>query len=88
WIPAVRKLVKRGVPVVMASQCLRGRVNDRVYDTGRDLLRAGVIEAEDMLPETAYVKLMWVLGQTRDLDGVKRLMQTNVAGEITESSAQ
>ncbi len=88
WTPAVRKLSKRGVPVVMASQCLRGRVNDRVYDTGRDLLKAGVIEAEDMLPETAYVKLMWVLGQTSAPGEVRRLMQTNLAGEITGSSAQ
>jgi glutamyl-tRNA(Gln) amidotransferase subunit D len=88
WIPSVRKLTKRGIPVVMASQCLRGRVNDRVYDTGRDLLKAGVIEAEDMLPETAYVKLMWVLGQTKGPEKVKALMQTDVAGEIAESSVQ
>lgn len=88
WIPSVLKLTKQGVPVVMASQCLRGRVNDRVYDTGRDLLKAGVIEAEDMLPETAYVKLMWALGQTKDPEKVRSIIQTNVAGEITDTSVQ
>ena len=39
---------------------------------------------EDMLPETAYIKLGWILGQTKDKDKVKELMLTNIAGEITE----
>jgi glutamyl-tRNA(Gln) amidotransferase subunit D len=82
WIPAVRNAVKRGIPVVMTSQCLYGAICDRVYDTGRDLLQAGIIEGDDMLPETALVKLMWVLGQTRDMEEVRRMMQENVAGEI------
>lgn len=75
--------VKRKVPVVMTSQCLWGRVDMNVYSTGRDLLRLGVIPAEDMLPEVAWVKLMWVLGRTKDLTKVAKLMQQNLAGEIT-----
>jgi glutamyl-tRNA(Gln) amidotransferase subunit D len=82
WIPHVAEAVNRGIPVVMTSQCLYGAICDRVYDTGRDLLQAGVIEGEDMLPETALVKLMWVLGQTRDMEEIRNMMQTNVAGEI------
>ena len=39
-----------------------------------------------MLPETAYVKLGWVLGHTKDFDKVKEIMLTNIAGEITERS--
>ncbi len=70
-------------PVVMTSQCLEGRVCDRVYDTGRDLLDAGVVEAEDTLPETAYVKLMWALANA---DDPEEAMQEDVAGEMTESS--
>jgi glutamyl-tRNA(Gln) amidotransferase subunit D len=54
----------------------------RVYDTGRDLIKAGVISGEDLLPEVAYVKLMWVLGHTRDLADVAKAMATNVAGEL------
>ena len=65
-IPAIRALVDEGTTVVMTSQCLHGRVCDRVYDTGRDLIKAGVIEGEDILPEVALVKLMWVLGNTED----------------------
>lgn len=84
WIPSVARAIKQGIPVVMTSQCLYGTICDRVYDTGRDLLRAGIIEGGDMLPETALVKLMWVLGQTSrsDIAEVRRLMQKNIAGEI------
>ena len=78
WIPTVKRAVKEGIPVVMTSQCLYGTICDRVYDTGRDLLRAGIIEGGDLLPETALVKLMWVLGQTTDMEEVKRLMHENI----------
>jgi len=88
WIPHIKKAVDNGVHVVMTSQCLGGRVCDRVYDTGRDLLNAGVIEGEDMLPEVALVKLMWVLAQTKNSAEVRRLMQTSIAGELSERSKQ
>ena len=83
WIPSVAETVNQGIPVVMTSQCLYGAICDRVYDTGRYLLQAGIIEGEDMLPETALVKLMWVLGQTRDMEQIRALMRTNLAGEIS-----
>jgi len=38
---------------------------------------------EDMLPETATVKLMWIFGQTRDIEEAKRLLKTNIVGEIS-----
>ena len=82
WIPHVTRAVKDGVPIVMTSQCLYGSICDRVYDTGRDLLHAGLIEGADMLPETALVKLMWVLGQTSEMEEVRHLMERNIAGEI------
>ena len=81
-IPVLRKAVRDGVAVVMTTQTLQGRVNLRVYDTGRDLLRAGVLSGEDMLPETAYVKVMWVLGHTHEPDEVAKAVATNVAGEL------
>jgi len=86
WIPGLKELADEGASIVMTSQCLNGRVCDRVYDTGRDLLGAGVIEGEDLLPESALVKLMWVLGQTDDPDRVKEMMQANLRGEIRRRS--
>ncbi|MGQ0536499.1 MAG: Glu-tRNA(Gln) amidotransferase subunit GatD [Methanobacteriota archaeon] len=80
FLPKLEKLAKKAV-VVMASQCLSGRVNMKVYSTGRDLMRAGLVGAEDMTPETAWVKLSWALGQTKDRDEAIRLFVTPVAGE-------
>ncbi|ASJ04324.1 Glu-tRNA(Gln) amidotransferase subunit GatD [Thermococcus barossii] len=82
-IESIRRATEEGIAVCMTSQCLYGRVNLNVYSTGRRLLKAGVIPCEDMLPETAYVKLMWVLGHTDDPREVREMMLTNYAGEIT-----
>jgi glutamyl-tRNA(Gln) amidotransferase subunit D len=72
--------------VGMTSQCIWGRVNMNVYDSGRDLQALGVIPLEDMLPETALVKLMWALGQTNDPKAVTKLLKTNIAWEISSRS--
>jgi len=84
-IPSIEKAIKKGVHVVMTTQCLSGRVGMYVYATGRELANIGVIPGEDMLPETAYVKLMWVLGKTSDPKEVRELMTRNLVGEINES---
>ncbi len=83
-IDSIKNAVEKGVVVVMTSQTLFGRVNMNVYNTGRRLLAAGVVPAEDMLPETAYVKLSWVLAHTRDPEEAKKLFRTNLAGEIND----
>ncbi len=82
WLDSIERAVDEGVAVVMTSQCLYGRVNMNVYRTGRLLRAAGVIPGEDMLPEVAYVKLMYVLNETDDLEEVERMMRTNLVGEI------
>ncbi len=80
---SVKNAVAKDVVVALASQCIWGRVNMNVYDTGRDLLSFGVIPTEDMFPETALVKLMWVLGQTEDTEEAIKLFKTNIAGEYS-----
>jgi glutamyl-tRNA(Gln) amidotransferase subunit D len=85
-IPGLRELIDGGTTVMMTTQCLSGRVCDRVYDTGRDLLKAGVIEGEDMLPEAALVKMMWVLGNEPDPEKAKALMKQDLRGELSRRS--
>ncbi|MDI6904367.1 MAG: Glu-tRNA(Gln) amidotransferase subunit GatD [Candidatus Bathyarchaeia archaeon] len=80
---AIRSAVKHDIVVAMTSQCIWGRVNMNVYDQGRDLLALGVIPLEDMLSETAVVKLMWIFGQTRDMEEAKKLLKTNIVGEFS-----
>jgi len=82
--PAIERAIKRGVAIYMTVQTLWGYVHMFVYDTGRDLMSKGIIPAENMLPEVAYIKLGWALGQTNDLDKVRQIMLSPVNREITE----
>jgi glutamyl-tRNA(Gln) amidotransferase subunit D len=82
--PAIKRAAEAGVAMYMTVQTLWGYVHMFVYDTGRDLMSLGLIPTENMLPEVAYIKLGWALGQTEDLNEVKRLMLKPIAGDITE----
>ncbi|TLX98787.1 MAG: Glu-tRNA(Gln) amidotransferase subunit GatD [Thaumarchaeota archaeon] len=83
-IPFIRRFAEHGGLVCMASQCINGRVNMNVYDTGRDLLSAGVIPLEDMLAETALAKAMWVLANSNSIEEARSMMRASLCGEITE----
>lgn len=81
--PAIERAHKKGVHMYMTLQTLWGYVHMFVYDTGRDMMAKGIIPAGNMLPEVAFIKLGWVLGQTDDPEEVKRLMLTPINDEIT-----
>jgi glutamyl-tRNA(Gln) amidotransferase subunit D len=82
--PAIKRACQAGVAIYMTVQTLWGYTHMFVYETGRDLMALGVIPADNMLPEVAFVKLGWALGQTSDLEKVKEMMLTPIAEEITE----
>ncbi|HQJ76168.1 MAG TPA: Glu-tRNA(Gln) amidotransferase subunit GatD [Bacteroidota bacterium] len=82
--PALKRARDNNIAVYMTVQTLWGYVQMYVYDTGRDMMELGVIPSANLLPEVAYVKLGWALGQTNDLQKVKEIMLTPIAGEITE----
>ena len=82
--PALKRAVAAGMHVVMAVQTLWGFAQMYVYDTGRDLLDVGVVPLDNMLPETALMKLCWVLGHTDDRAEVQRRMRAPINHEITE----
>ena len=81
-ISRIAGLTASGTTIIMTSQCQAGSVCDRVYETGRDLMDAGVIEGGSMLPEVALVKLMWVLGNATRKEDIRRLIRTNLKGEL------
>ena len=78
----LKDAVDNGTVVVMTSQCINGPTGMNVYDTGRKLQRSGVIPVTDMLPETAYVKLMWVLANSKDVKEAKEMMVTPLSYEM------
>jgi glutamyl-tRNA(Gln) amidotransferase subunit D len=82
--PAIIRAVKKNIAIYMTVQTIWGYVHMYVYDTGRDLMARGIIPAGNMLPEVAYIKLGWALGQTDDLEKVKEIMLTPINDEITE----
>ena len=82
---SIKKAIDNGMFVGMTSQCLQGRIKMTVYSAGRNLLNIGVIPLEDMLPETALVKLMWAYGNYENKE-IKNIMLKNIAREYTERS--
>ncbi len=82
--PSLKKAKDRNIAVYMTVQTLWGYVQMYVYDTGRDMMELGVVPTANMLPEVAYVKLGWALGQTTDPEEVKKIMLSPIAGEITD----
>ncbi len=86
WIDGIKRATEENIPVVITSQCLRGRICDRVYDTGRYMLDAGAIEGEDILPETALVKLMWAAANAKDAGDIRAIMNRPLAGEMSHST--
>lgn len=86
-IDSLNRAKEEDIPVIMTSQCIYGRVNMNVYSTGRKIVDAGVISGRDMTAETAYVKLCWALGQSENIDEIKEIINTNIAGEFNEKTS-
>jgi glutamyl-tRNA(Gln) amidotransferase subunit D len=81
-VPWVRAETERGSVIAMTTQCLAGGADPYVYSTGRALLKAGALYLDDLLPETAFAKLVWALGHESTPDGVRRRLTADRAGEF------
>lgn len=82
-VKALTEATYQGKVIVNVTQCSTGSVKMRLYETGLQLLEAGIISGKDMTVEAALTKMMFLLGQSLPVDEVRRLMKTNLAGEIT-----
>jgi glutamyl-tRNA(Gln) amidotransferase subunit D len=78
-VSVIAELVKRGIFVGITSQCIWGHVHLHVYDTGIDLINAGATPLENMIAETAFAKLSWVMG---NFDNTREIMLKNLIGEF------
>ncbi|MHA1291924.1 MAG: Glu-tRNA(Gln) amidotransferase subunit GatD [Promethearchaeota archaeon] len=81
---SIERAINEGITVLMTVQTLHGFTGMNVYSTGRELLNLGVIPGGNLLPETGYIKLGWVLGQTNDSNEIKMLLLKNIAGEFVD----
>ncbi|MFH0711705.1 MAG: Glu-tRNA(Gln) amidotransferase subunit GatD [archaeon] len=80
WLPKIKKTIDKGITICAAPQTIYGRLNPNIYSAGRDLQKTGIIFLDDMLPETAFTKLGWVLGhKTWD---PKQKMLENISNKI------
>jgi glutamyl-tRNA(Gln) amidotransferase subunit D len=84
WTAKLKKHIREGFVVCVTTQCIFGRVDPYVYTNLRELNETGVIFLEDMLPETALVKLGWVLGHHGWKGKAKEKMLENIGGELNE----
>jgi len=84
WLKKLKEIQDKGIIVCAAAQTVYGRLDPYVYSNQRELLKTGIIYLEDMLAETALMKLSWVLGKTKNKEEVKKLMLTNFAREFND----
>ena len=87
WLPKLKKTVEKGIVVCATPQTINGMLNPKVYSAGRDIEKTGIIYLKDMLPETGFVKLSWVLGHkdwAKSKEIVKEKMLFNFSGEFNE----
>ena len=83
FLERIRQLIARGGIVVNISQCYKGSVEMHRYETGLQLLQAGVINGYDSTMEAVITKLMFLLGHTSSRQEVIEKMSTSIAGEMT-----
>jgi L-asparaginase len=82
--PWVRRVTKNGIPIVITSQLLRGKVDLQRYRKQLALEQLGVISGKDMTFECAIVKLMWALTQASTPRRLREIMEKNLVGELTD----
>lgn len=83
-IPKIEKATSLGIPVIIATQMEKGTTNLNVYEAGFKAKKAGAISSYDMTTEATIAKLMWALKKTKKLSEINKIIESNIAGELTE----
>ena len=83
FVDRIKDAVHRGLIVLNVTQCHAGKVDMDAYATGVALKKEGVISGYDSTTEAALTKMFFVLGQTKNPEEIKRLLESDLRGEIT-----
>lgn len=84
FVDAIADAVRRGIVVLNVTQCAAGSVDMSLYETGRELLDAGVVGGGDMTFEAAITKLMSLLAdRSMDCERLKIELKRSIRGEIS-----
>jgi len=83
WPDATRAVTRRGVSVVVTTQCAEGGVAPGRYANSAAMHDAGAVFAGDLTDEAATVKLMWLLGQGAGPAELQKQLLDPLAGECT-----
>lgn len=83
FLELLKKATDKGIVIINCSQCQQGRVEMDQYATGHSLRMAGLISGHDMTPEAAHCKLLYLLSKGLDTKTIKKLMVTNLCGELS-----
>ncbi len=83
-IPKIEKATKQNIPIIIANQMEMGITNLTAYEAGFEAKRAGAISSKDMTTEATVTKLMWTLAKTGKISEIKKVMESEIAGELQE----
>lgn len=84
WLTkALAKATAAGKIIVNITQCSTGSVKMNLYETGRQLLEAGIISGHDSTVEASLTKLMFLMGKGLPNEEIRTHMNRSLAGEIT-----
>jgi L-asparaginase len=83
FLNLVAGVIKRGIPVLNITQCNKGRVDQRIYETGRVLESIGVIGGSDLTREAAITKMMFVLENYEGKEVIKKKLSQAICGEMS-----
>lgn len=83
FIDLLKEVIKKGIIILNVTQCVEGKVIQGMYETSSQLKKIGVISGHDITFESAVTKLMHILGLGLNQIETKKLLETNLRGEIT-----
>ncbi len=84
-LPIIRQAFAAGAVITVCSQCPQGTVSLGAYAASSELVEAGAVSGFDMTTEAAVAKLYYLFSKGYSKEEIKKLMESNLAGELTNT---